>query len=285
MSSPPTVAWLDGRLVSWAEAVVPISDRGLQFGESLYEVLPITAGEPRHVAAHAARLAEGAHALGLDAGAPDPDGWRQIAAMLLAAESLAEGLLYAQLTGGAIPRRHLAPPRPCFFAYLTPHRFPRAAEVARGISVITVPDERWAHCDYKTTMLLPAVLAKRAAAARGAAEALLVAPDGVVREGASSTLFVVSGGRILSPAPSPHLLPGTTSQLVAEAADEAGVELRFGEIRLDGLRAADEVFIAATSQLTMPVRTLDDRPVGTGLSGPVATDLARRLRHRLHLED
>ena len=107
----------------------------------------------------------------------------------------------------------------------------------------------------------------------------------VTSEGASSTVFVVRRGRILSPAPSPHLLPGTTSQLVAAAAAEAGVELDFGEVRLDDLRAADEVFIAATSQLAMPVLVLDGRPVGGGAAGPVATDLARRLRHRLQLED
>ena len=284
MSSPPTVAWLAGRLVPFAEAVVPICDRGLQRGESLYEVLPVTAGGPRHLAAHAARMAEGARALGLEAGAPDVEGWRAIAGALIEAEGLDEGLLYAQLTGGAVLRRHLAAPRPCFFAYLTPHHFPRAAEVEHGMSAITLPDERWARCDYKTTMLLPAVLAKRAAAAHGADEALLVAPDGTVREGASTTLFVVRRGRIVSPAPSRHLLPGTTSQLVTAAAAEAGVELHYGDVRVADLRVADEVFIAATSLLAMPVRTLDGRGVGDGTAGPVATDLARRLRQRLRLE-
>jgi D-alanine transaminase len=281
----PTVAWLHDRIVPWSEAVVPIDDRGLQFGESLYEVLPITAGAPRNVAAHAVRMAHGARALGLEAGVPDLESWRRTAASLIGAEGIREGLLHAQLTGGAVQRNHLARPQPHFFAYLLPHRFPRAAEVACGRRAITLPDERWLHCDYKTTMLLPAVRAKRVAAARGADEALLLGPDGTLREGASSTLFIVARGRVESPAPSTHLLPGTTSGLVAEAAAESGLDVVHGPITVPDLVAAAEVFIAATSLLVMPLVAIDGRAVGDGAPGPVATDLAARIRRRLELAD
>jgi D-alanine transaminase len=278
---------MNDRLVAWAEAVVPVEDRGLQLGESLYEVVPVTAGQPRLLAAHAARLAGGAAELDLESGAPDVEQWHRIAETLIAREAVDEGLLYVQLTGGAAPRDHLqtARPRPTLIAYLRRHRFPRRDRVDGGLRAITIADTRWARCDLKTTMLLPAVLAKREAAAHNADEAILVAPDGSIREGASTSLLAVVDGALVSPEPSQHLLPGTMSTLVTEAADEAGITTAFRTLDLADLRGADEILLSATSKLVLPVLELDGRPVGDGAAGPVAHELADRIRRRLSLDD
>jgi D-alanine transaminase len=283
----PTVAWLGDRLVGWAEAVVPVEDRGLQFGESLYEVAPVTGGVARLLGEHAERMAAGAAPLGLEAGVPPPAAWEEIARALLAAEALGEGLLYAQLTGGCAPRAHLqaTPPRPLLFAYLRPYRFPRAAEVARGIRAVTVPDPRWGRCDLKTTMLLPAVLAKREAARRGAQEALLVGPDGAVREGGSSNLFLLAGARLVTPPQGPHLLPGITREVVVALAREAGLEPVRGTVTAADLLRANELFVTSTTFLLMPVVAVDDRPVASGAPGPRTVELARRLRERLGVDE
>lgn len=282
----PNVAWFDGRLVAFAEARVPIEDRGLQFGESLYEVVAVTRGRARLLAEHAERMRAGAELLDLAAGVPDAAGWSGLVDALQAREQLDEGLLIAQLTGGAAPRSHLprVAPRPTFFAYLRAYRFPREADVARGISAITHADLRWERCDLKTTMLLPAVMAKRAAAARGAGEALLIGPDGSVREGASSNVFVVEQNRVVTPRQSSHLLPGLTRPLVATLARGAGLEVLDGDISVDRLRAADEAFVTSTTFTVMPLVALDDHPLGSGSAGPVARELGRRLRVELELD-
>lgn len=282
----PAVAVLDGGLVPWAEARLPLDDRGLLFGESLYEVLPVTRGEPRLLCPHAARMRAGAQELGLAHGVPSDRDWAGLAAELIAAERVEEGLLYAQLTGGSAPRAHLAEPRPRprFFAYLLPHRFPRAADAARGLRAVLLPDQRWARSDLKTTMLLPVLQAKREARRRGAGEALLVGGDGDLHEGGSSNLFVLEGHRLLTPRQRPELLPGVTREVVAAEAAGLGLEVHRGRVTAADLTAADEAFVTATSLGVMPLVAVDDRPVGSGTPGPVATELARRLRVALGVD-
>ena len=102
---------------------------------------------------------------------------------------------------GASPPPPPGPPEPFFFAYLRRFTFPVPAEAARGIAAITVPDTRWQRRDVKTTMLLPAVLAKKEAVGRGADEAIFVGQDGFVNEGASSTVFAVHDRASARPRP------------------------------------------------------------------------------------
>lgn len=286
MSASPGWCWLNGKLVPWHEAVVPVEDRGLQLGESLYEVVPVTAGVARLLDAHAVRLARGAAELGLGAGVPDVGEWRRITGELISREEVPEGLLYLQLTGGTAPRDHLpaSPPRPTLIAYLRHYRFPRDADVLRGLRAATVEDTRWQRCDLKTTMLLPAVLAKREAQSRGADEAILVAADGTVREGASTSLMAAVGGRLVSPQPSTHLLPGTMSALVAELAAELGLPMASDRLPRAALAEAAEILLSATSKLVLPVLELDGEPVGDGRAGPVARRLAAAIRRRFQLD-
>ncbi len=285
MPKDPSVAWIDGRLVPWSEAVVPIEDRGLQFSESLYELLPVTCGRPRLVAAHLERMRAGVAALELGPCVPEPEALRQLAASLLEREGITEGLLYLQVTGGTSPRQHVprTPPAVRRIAYVREHRFPRDRDLDRGLRVVTVPDPRWAQSDVKTTMLLPAVLARREAHRRGADEAIFVTPAGEVREGATSNVFVVAGSRLRTPPASAHLLPGTMRSLVLDAAAAAGFPVDAGPLEVAALSAAEEVFITATSRLAEPVLSVDGRPVGEGRTGPVVREVARWLRSRLGL--
>ena len=277
--------WLDDRVVAFEDAKIPLDDRGLLFAESIYEVIPLTGGKARMLPEHVRRMRAGAEPIELGGGVPDESTWERRVQELVGAERMQEGLLYAQLTGGSAPRRHLpqSRPKPRFFAYLLPFRFPRADATARGIALQSFTDPRWQRCDLKTTMLLPGVLAKRDAAARGAEEALFVGPDGSVREGASSNVFFVENDRLMTPVQSQHLLPGITRPLVAELAAETGRSVDHETVQLSRLQNATEVFVTSTTLLVMPVVRIDDRPVGTGTSGPVARDLAERLRARLEL--
>lgn len=282
-----TVAWFDGGVVPFAEARVPIEDRGLQFSESLYEVVPVVGGRPRELAAHVLRMRTAATVLGLAPGVPPLETWEARVAELITHDGVDEGTVYAQLTGGVAPRIHTppSPVAPRFWAYVRSLRFPRAERVERGVTAVTVPDLRWGRCDLKTTMLLPAVLAKREAAARGANEAILVGPDDLVHEGASSNVFLVEGNAVVTPPRGDHLLPGITRPLALEIAAAAGYRAREEPIAVPRLRAATELFITSTTNLAMPVVRLDGAPVGSGETGPVARAIAAGLRRRLGLSD
>jgi D-alanine transaminase len=285
MSRAPTVVWQNGELVPFETASVPLEDRGLQFGESLYEVIPVTAGRARALPAHGARMRAGADRIGLGT-APSDEEWETIVAALTKADPIDSALLYAQLTGGSAPRSHLPAQRPAttFFAYLRAHTYPGPEAVRAGITAVTTPDLRWAHCDIKTTMLLPAVLAKAEAKRRGADEAIFVSEDGQMREGSSSNAFIVEDGVVVGVPQTSHILPGITRTLMEQACSGTNTELRAEPISVDRMMSADELFITSTSRLVMPVLSVDDRSIAGGSAGPVAEKLAAQMRRDFELD-
>jgi D-alanine transaminase len=273
---PPQWAFFRGILLPFSEARLPLEERGLQFAESLYEVVAVVEGRPFRLADHVERMLFGARQLGLEVGVPPLAQWEHMVSELWQREGHKEAILYAQLTGGSAPREHLPPAQiqPQFFAYLRAFSFPSPSECAQGIAAITVPETRWARRDLKTTMLLPAVLAKQKAREKQAKEAIFVGQDGYVNEGASSNLCIVHNGQVISPPPSERLLEGVTLKAVAELCGELGVPFVRRWVSLSDLQGAEEVFIASTTTLVMPVVFLDGRPVGSGRPGPVSLRLA-----------
>ena len=280
--SSPSWVWFDGKIVPFGEARIPIEDRGLQFGESLYEVVAVVGGAPWRLEEHVERMATFARELQMADALPNLETWRRLITELHRREPHRTALLYAQLTGGSAPRRHLpaAGRSPLFFAYLRAHRFPMPADVSRGIAVVTVPELRWARCDIKSTMLLGAVLAKREAMEAGAEEALFVGQDGYVNEGASSTVFVVRQRVVLTPPPSRRALAGVSAHEVRDVCGELGVAFEEHYLTLSELKSAEEVFLAATATLVEPVVRLDGRPVGMGSPGPLTLQVAYHFQRR-----
>ena len=278
----PAWAWCDGRIMPFSEARVPIEDRGLQFGESLYEVVAVIEGEPFRLPDHVERMRRGAAELGVESGVPDLGRFRNVLSLLHHREPHPAALLYAQVTGGSAPRRIVPaePPRPFFFAYLRPFAFPTPVEISRGIPAVTAPDPRWQRRDLKTTMLLPAVMARRLAGSRGAEEVIFIGQDGFASEGASSTLFAVHNRAVSTPPSNQRILDGVSAKVVAEICGELGVTFAHRPITLSDLRRAEEVFVASTSLLLMPVVRLDGSPVGAGTAGSVTLQLAYHFQRQ-----
>ncbi len=260
----------------FADARVPIEDRGLQFGESVYEVIAVVGGEPFRLPDHVERMAQGARELGLEGAVPDLPRWKAIVAQLYRREPHRTALLYAQLTGGEAPRRHLPPerPEPFFAAYLRPYAFPMPSETAKGIAAITYPDTRWQRRDVKTTMLLPAVMARKAASAQGADEAIFVGQDGFLNEGAASSVFAVVERAVTTPPTTQRILPGISTKAVQAICDQLGIPFAYRPLTLSDLHRSGELFVASTTFLLMPVVRLDGNPVGAGVPGSTTLQLA-----------
>jgi D-alanine transaminase len=93
--------------------------------------------------------------------------------------------------------------------------------------------------------------------------------NGFLTEGSSTTVHVVSGGAIHTPANSHAILPGTTRDVVMEIAAEIGIPCHTGPVSEAGLRAADEIWLAFSTRGILPVTRLDGAPVGAGRPGPL----------------
>lgn len=281
----PDWAWFAGRPVPFAEARLPLDDRGLLFGESVYEIVALRGGVPFELEAHVERMRAGAAVLGLDDDVPALDEWNHIVQALHRKEPHPTALLYAQLTGGSAPRQHVRPldARALFFAYTLEHDFPAPMDMSRGVAAVTRPDQRWQRSDVKLTGLVPAVLALTEAQRVDAHEVVFVGKDGFLADGARSSVFLVAHRSVATPSPSRRTLDGTSAQVVRRICADLGIAFERRPLTLSDLHAAEEVFLASTSRLVSPVVRLDDRPVTDGKPGTVSLQIAYHF-HRLFWE-
>jgi branched-subunit amino acid aminotransferase/4-amino-4-deoxychorismate lyase len=107
---------------------------------------------------------------------------------------------------------------------------------------------------------------------------LLLNQQGDVAEGASSNVFAVRAGRVVTPPLSAGILAGITRDLVIAVAPGAGHPVHEETLTLEALRAADELFITSSLKEVAPVRRLDGAPVGAGRPGPVTLALLAAYR-------
>ena len=117
------------------------------------------------------------------------------------------------------------------------------------------------------------------AKAAGADDAWMV-EDGAVTEGTSNNAYIVTGGTIVTRHLGEAILHGITRRAVLAMAREAQMRVEERPFTVEEALAADEAFVTSASAFVMPVTRIDDRPVGTGRPGPVAT----RLRE-IYLEE
>ena len=261
--------YLNGEFVDAAQACLPITDRGLLFGDAVYEVVPAYGGHLFRPRQHLERLDRSLAEIRM-ANPLSHDAWLEVLQHLTEQLGHVDQHLYLQVTRGAYPVRSHAIPEPArpnlfAFTYTAPEPDPQMAR--DGIAAITLDDIRWQRCDIKATTLLANVLAHSRARDEQAEEAILVR-DGQAMEGTASNLFIVSNGLLITPPKSDRLLPGVTRDLVLELAREHGLPYAEAAIGLPELEIADEVWLTSSTREIMPVTRLNGRPVGDGAPGP-----------------
>ncbi|HEX3426662.1 MAG TPA: branched-chain-amino-acid transaminase [Acidimicrobiales bacterium] len=120
-----------------------------------------------------------------------------------------------------------------------------------------------------TGMYINSCLAKVEALKAGYDEAILLSPQGFVSECTGENIFIVSKGRIITPPVTAGALPGITQNSVFAIAHDLGYECDFGNLLRSDLYVADEAFLSGTAAEVVPIRSVDDRAVGTGEPGPI----------------
>jgi D-alanine transaminase len=266
------IAYVDGRYVAHGSAGVHIEDRALQLGDGIYEVCGVVDGLLMDEEEHLDRLAR---SLGeIEMAMPMPRGaLKLVMRELVRRNGVRDGLLYLQVTRGAVRRDHPIPKiSPRSTLILTVREINRQELEARrrdGVAVITRPDERWGRRDIKTVQLLPNLLAKTAARRAGAYEAWLVDGEGFVTEGSSTNAWIVDAqGRLTTRDLSQAILPGVTRRIILEAAAAAQLPVDEQRFSVAEARGAREAFISSATGV-VPVVAIDGQAVGAGVPGPV----------------
>jgi len=115
-------------------------------------------------------------------------------------------------------------------------------------------------------------LAKTEAIACGFDEALMLDTNGFVSEGSGENIFMVRGGRLITP-PLPTILEGITRRSVIEMASKLKIEVEERNFTRDELYISDEAFFTGTAAEVTPIREVDGRKIGTGRPGPVTRNI------------
>jgi branched-subunit amino acid aminotransferase/4-amino-4-deoxychorismate lyase len=257
---PARALWINGRIVRGADVALSLFDRGARDGEGLFETLRVYGGVPLDWDRHMERLVLAAAELGFPV-PPSPVRLREALGELLAAEGLEDAVARITVTRG-VPGGRPTRTGAWIEAGTVAARLWRGTRTGQARVIVS---KRAFHPGplgrYKTTSRLAYALAREEARVAAADETLLSTESGEVLEGATSSLFVVAGGEVLTPPLACGILPGIVRGWALEACARLGFRAREAEIQLRALERAEEVFVTNSVQEVVPVSAVGDHPV------------------------
>lgn len=271
------IAYVNGRYVEHGNAVVHIEDRGYQFADGVYEVCEVARGYIIDMTRHLDRLERSLSELCI-AWPMHRSALEFILKEVVRRNRVSDGLVYLQITRGVARRDHPFPrgnvrPAMVVTARRTDPKV-ASAKAARGIRVITVPDNRWERVDIKTIGLLPNVLARQKAIEEGADDAWFVDPDGTVKEGSASNAWIVTReGRLVTRPAESGILRGVTRTTVLDVIAKLGMTFEERPFTVEEAMNAREAFVTSASSVVMPVVSINSTAVANGHPGSVSCSL------------
>lgn len=257
-ADPSQWVWQNGHLEPAAEAHVPVSDLGIQYGFGFFETIRINDGTARHLDAHIKRFSATWQRL-FPSSPPDvtwPDIIRQVVTVNGLSGQVAAVKILATFGSRTTPpwdHQVVVSARP----YI--HRL--AGKKDAGLRLATYDSSRQTPlADFKTTNYLFYYLAGGWAREKGADEALILNPDGSVSETNSANILVIQGRTVRVPA-SCHVLPGVMQRAVCGVLTEFGYEVVKEKLMPDTFFAADIVLCTNSLIGALPVMSLDGKEI------------------------
>jgi branched-chain amino acid aminotransferase len=272
-------AYVNGRITSLDEAVVPVFDHGFMYGEGVYEVLRSYNGVPFLYDRHITRLRNSARYLHLDVPFDDGQLKQWVDATAVTAGLTGDTYIRILLTRGIGDLTYdvRATPTPSLVIVVKPQEPPPARYRESGIRISLVPILRnhpgSVNPIIKSNNLLNNALAMQEAHRRGGEEALMCNYRGEISECSQSNVFLVRDGVAWTPRTQAGLLEGITRAFLFEVGRDIGVEVKDTTLMPADLDTAEELFITSTTREVTPVVAVDDRVIGTGTPGEITLKL------------
>jgi D-alanine transaminase len=262
------MAIVNDDMIPMAQLALVYQDRGIFFGDGVYEVLRSYGGRIFALDEHLGRFSRSLREIWIE-GVDVQDIRRKVVAAFEKA-GFADAKCYFHVTRGSEPRNHLPAKglKTNFFLTVNPLK-DKPEEKEHGIKVCTHPDLRWKRCDIKSLNLLPNVMAKMVAEKKGCYEAILVNDAGEITEGSGSAFFAVDAKRkVLITRPlGPEILPSITRSMVVKIAKNCGLSIVEENLTPAQAVACEELVMAVTTKDIVPIVQFDGQTIGSGKCG------------------
>lgn len=251
----------------------PYEERGLQFGDGVYEVIRIYNGDYYLLNEHVDRLFRSAEAIKINLSLTKDELKKLLLELLTKNKMTADGKVYLQVSRGSAPRDHVFPLNVPANMYAYLQDLPRNMEnLENGVCTITQRDVRWENCYIKSLNLLPNVLAKQEAKEQGCYEAILHR-DGLVTECSSSNAYLVKDGKIHTHPATNNILHGCVRMRVEKFANDLNIPFIEEGFSVEDIAMADEIFLSSSTSEVMPVIKVDNKAINDGKPGTITRKL------------
>ena len=268
------IAYLNSKYINFNKAKVHIEDRGLQFSDSVYEVVPFYNKKLIDFSFHAKRLKYSLKELQIKY-IVNEDKLKKIFNKIISLNKIRNGIVYLQITRGVQSRDHDYRNNliPNLIIYAINRKLNLPNSNFKGVKAITYKDLRWKRRDIKTVSLLANVLAKKEAVRKKAYEAILI-DNGKITEATASNVWIVKNNKLITHPSNTDILKGITRETVKKLIKKNKLNLKETSFTKKELYNADEVFITSASSFVTPIIQVDTKLVNKGKIGRITLQLA-----------
>jgi|TARA_B110000114_G_scaffold140632_1_gene148413 D-alanine transaminase len=264
------MVYLNGNFIPKEKAYISVMDRGFLFGDGVYEVFPVYNKNIIGLDAHLSRLQDGLDAINIE-NPYSKDDWENLIKKIITLNiKNVNQAIYLQISRGCDDNRKHT------YDKLNPTIYIQSSLIGpreknsllKGKSAITREDIRWLKSNTKATSLLANTLYAQEAKENNAEEAILHR-DGIITEASSSNVFIVKDNCIYTHPKGPNILPGITRDIAITCAKKLDINVNEAVFSKEQLMEADEVWITSSTREILPITSIDNNAINTGLSGPV----------------
>ena len=268
------IAYLNSKYINFNHAKIHIEDRGLQFSDSVYEVVPFYNKKLIDFSFHIKRLKYSLKELQIKYIVKE-DKLKKIFDKLIRLNKIKNGIVYLQITRGVQSRDHDYRNNliPNLIIYTINRKLNLPNSNFKGEKAITYKDLRWKRRDIKTVSLLANVLAKKEAVRKKAYEAILI-DNGKITEATASNVWIVKNNKLITHPSNTDILKGITRETVKKLIKKNKLNLKETSFTKKELYNADEVFITSASSFVTPIIKVDSKLVNKGKIGRITLQLA-----------
>ena len=271
------IVFLNSRYIDFKKAFIHIEDRGLQFSDSVYEVIPFYNLSLIDFNFHFLRLKYSLKELNIKY-YPKKKSLKKIFDKLIKINKIKSGIIYLQVTRGVQNRDHsyIKNLKPNIIIYILNRKLNFSKNTLKGVRAITCEDLRWKRRDIKSTsfLLVALFLAKNKATSKKAYEAILI-DKGKITEATASNVWIVKNNKLITHPANTDILKGVTRESIKQLILKNNLKFIEKHFTIKQMYEADEVFITSSGNFVTPIIKIDSIKINKSKIGKITYQLAK----------